>query len=111
VPVRASRGRSRTSAAGPARRARDRARRLALGRAARPRRGPAPARRRVRGRRARASAPRRARTLLAHVLPNALGPAIVAASFAVGAGALVEAGPRLPRPRGPASRSRRGARS
>ena len=31
------------------------------------------------------------RTLLAHVLPNALGPAIVAASFAVGAAALVEA--------------------
>jgi peptide/nickel transport system permease protein len=32
-----------------------------------------------------------ARTILAHVLPNALGPAIVAASFAVGSGALVEA--------------------
>jgi peptide/nickel transport system permease protein len=32
-----------------------------------------------------------ARTILVHVLPNALGPAIVAASFAVGAGALVEA--------------------
>jgi len=34
----------------------------------------------------------RGRTILAHVLPNALGPAIVAASFAVGSGALVEAG-------------------
>jgi len=32
-----------------------------------------------------------ARTILVHVLPNAIGPAIVAASFAVGAGALVEA--------------------
>ncbi|MFN0008994.1 MAG: ABC transporter permease [Planctomycetota bacterium] len=32
-----------------------------------------------------------ARTILAHVLPNAVGPAIVAASFAVGTGALVEA--------------------
>jgi peptide/nickel transport system permease protein len=31
------------------------------------------------------------RALVAHVLPNALGPAIVAASFAVGGGALVEA--------------------
>jgi peptide/nickel transport system permease protein len=31
------------------------------------------------------------RTLLVHVLPNAVGPAIVAASFAVGGGALVEA--------------------
>ena len=29
--------------------------------------------------------------LLVHVLPNAIGPAIVAASFAVGGGALVEA--------------------
>lgn len=32
-----------------------------------------------------------ARAILAHVLPNAIGPALVAASFAVGAGALVEA--------------------
>jgi peptide/nickel transport system permease protein len=32
-----------------------------------------------------------ARVLLAHVLPNAVGPAIVAASFAIGSGALVEA--------------------
>jgi peptide/nickel transport system permease protein len=32
-----------------------------------------------------------ARVLLVHVLPNAVGPAIVAASFAVGGGALVEA--------------------
>jgi peptide/nickel transport system permease protein len=31
------------------------------------------------------------RAILVHVLPNAIGPAIVAASFAVGAGALVEA--------------------
>jgi peptide/nickel transport system permease protein len=33
----------------------------------------------------------RLRLLLVHVLPNAVGPAIVAASFAVGGGALVEA--------------------
>jgi len=32
-----------------------------------------------------------ARVLLVHVLPNAVGPAIVAASFAIGSGALVEA--------------------
>jgi peptide/nickel transport system permease protein len=32
-----------------------------------------------------------ARAIAAHVLPNAVGPAIVAASFAVGGGALVEA--------------------
>ena len=32
-----------------------------------------------------------ARLLLVHVLPNAVGPAIVAASFAIGSGALVEA--------------------
>jgi peptide/nickel transport system permease protein len=31
------------------------------------------------------------RAILVHVLPNAIGPAIVAASFAVGSGALVEA--------------------